>query len=505
MAGIPSLHTSSQATNLTQTPIPSQSSPTGFSHLDSMMATARAKFAADPSLTSKIRADAIAKLPTALPPTSATLDFNERLDRAITKSSDIIAEAQAQLAAPVSDFLPTELTPAEIAEQKEAKIWTQGYKLAKERNDRLVGDSQELFEDVMGTIDQMQADGIPIPEDCVLPSLPSTPRAETPPMPGAWFADGEMPTRTTSTRREVEDVKLNSLYDGLAIEGCTCSNSLSSRMTRQPQPLPFETTGDFGGMRSTPVIAKRAATRKKTTQAKQVVFDYEFSFVCIAGSSITTEMASRKDNNEDIPCSTLSLPPADTFLMDIFMQDARSKARARMRGLPETPSPTTLREFTEAHDDLEQRINRCTNLACGLLSEAEASLQRPRHAGLEVSLGERPVAAQMGPDSLERGLEAKRAPDSSRDTYEELMDELKAAHARGGSPLVTTTQPPRLRRTSKGSDQLEPDLDEEPSSKRRHVRMRSGSTVEAVSSSVDGNGVWQNIAGMKVKWQCTVQ
>ncbi len=248
MAGIPSLHTSSQATNLTQTPIPSQSSPTGFSHLDSMMATARAKFAADPSLTSKIRADAIAKLPTALPPTSATLDFNERLDRAITKSSDLIAEAQAQLAAPVSDFLPTELTPAEIAEQKEAEIWTQGYKLAKERNDRLVGDSQELFEDVMGTIDQMQADGIPIPEDCVLPSLPSTPRAETPPMPGAWFADGEMPTRTTSTRREVEDVKLNSLYDGLAIEGCTCSNSLSSRMTRQPQPLPFETTGDFGGM-----------------------------------------------------------------------------------------------------------------------------------------------------------------------------------------------------------------------------------------------------------------
>ncbi len=63
-------------------------------------------------------------------------------------------------------------------------------------------------------------------------------------------------------------------------------------------------------------------------------------------------MASSKDDNEDNPCTALPLPP-DTFLMDIFMQDARSKARAGMRGLPANPSPALLREFVEAHDDRE--------------------------------------------------------------------------------------------------------------------------------------------------------
>ncbi|KAK1812749.1 hypothetical protein LTR12_012843 [Friedmanniomyces endolithicus] len=279
MAGYSSLHTSTRAKNSIQTPPPSRSSPTGFSHLDSMMAAARAKYSADPTLTSKIRADAIAKLPTSLPTTPATLDLNERLDRVIAKSGDLIAEAQAQLAAPVSDFLPPELTPAEVAEQKEAEMWMQGYKRAEERNDRLLGKSQKLFEDVMGTIDQMQAEGIPIPQDCVLPSPPPTPRVESPPMPGAWFADRETPTRVTTTSREVKIDQLRSLYDGLTIEGCTCSNSLSSRMTKRPQPLPFETTDDFGGNKCPPAIAKRAAPRKRTTEVKQVVFDYEFSFV----------------------------------------------------------------------------------------------------------------------------------------------------------------------------------------------------------------------------------
>ncbi|KAK0314402.1 hypothetical protein LTR01_001225 [Friedmanniomyces endolithicus] len=274
MAGYFSPPTTTQATNSFQTPMPSQSSPTGFSHLDIMMAAARAKYAADPALSSKIRADAIFKLPTSLPPTPTAEDFDVRLDRAIAKSSDFIVEAQAQLAAPVSGFLPTELIAAEIAEQKEAEMWMQGYKRANKRNDRLLEKSQKLFEDVMGTVDQMQTDGIPIPEDCVAPSPPPRPRVESLPMPGAWFADRETPTRVTTTSRKAKTDQLRSLHDGLAIERCTCSNSLSSRMTKSSQPLPFETTGDFGA------IAKRAAaTRKKTREVKQVVFDYEFSFV----------------------------------------------------------------------------------------------------------------------------------------------------------------------------------------------------------------------------------
>ncbi|KAK1078220.1 hypothetical protein LTR33_007415 [Friedmanniomyces endolithicus] len=448
MAGIPSLHTSSQATDLTQTPIPSQSSPTGFSHLDSMMNAARAKYAVDPSLTSKIRADAIAKLPTSLPPTPTTLNLKERLDRAIAKSSDLIAEA----------------------------------------NDRLLENSQKLFEDVMDTIDQMQADGIPFPEDCALPLLPPTRQAESPPMPGAWFAD-----------REVDDIELSSLYDGFALEDCTCSNSLASRMTRQRQPLPFETTGDFGGNRRPHLIAKRAAMRKKTTKVKQVVFDYEVYFVwqsSISGGSTQMNMASSKDDNEDNPCTALPLPP-DTFLMDIFMQDARSKARAGMRGLPANPSPALLREFVEAHDDREQRIDRCIEFACGLLREAQACLQRPRTAAAQ-----RP-AVQRGSSLLERGLEAERAQHLSRDRCEGWTDELRSLHARDGLSPEPTAQLLGLRRTpgpgSEGADHAKSGLDDEPSSK-SHVRTRRVSTVDGMSTTGDMKGGWQNIAGMEVKW-----
>ncbi|KAK1812507.1 hypothetical protein LTR12_013093 [Friedmanniomyces endolithicus] len=489
MAGTSSLHTSTQATNSTQTPTPSQSSPADFSHLDSMMVAARAKYAADPALTFKIRADAIAKLPTSLPPTPTTLNFKECQDRAIAKSSNLIAEAQAQLAAPLSDFLPTELTAEEIAEQKEAETWMQGYKLANERSDRLLGNSQKLFEDVMDTIDQMQADGIPIPEDYLLPLPPPTPQAESPPMPGAWFAD-----------REAEDIMRASLYDGLAIEGCTCSNSLASRMTRQRQPLPFETTGDFGGNRRPQLIAKRAAMRKKTTNVKQVVFDYEVSFVwqsSISGGSTQMNMASSKDDNEDKPCTALTLPPTDTFLVVIFMQDARSRARAGMRGLPANPSPTMLREFVEAHDNREQRIDRCAELACGLLSEAQACLQRPRTAAAQ-----RP-AVQRGSSLLERGLEAERAQHLSRGRCEEWTDELRSLHARGGLSPEPTAQMLGLRRTSgpgsEGADHAKPGLDDEPSSK-SHVRTRRVSTVDGMSSTGDMKGGWQNIAGVDVKW-----
>ncbi|KAK1017703.1 hypothetical protein LTR54_002362 [Friedmanniomyces endolithicus] len=488
MAGTSSLHSSTQATNSTQTPTPSQSSPADFSHLDSMMVAARAKYAADPALTFKICADAIAKLSTSLPPTPTTLTFKERLDHAIGKSSDLIAEAQAQLAAPVSDFLPTELIPEEVAEQKEAEMWMRGYKLANEVNDRLLENSQKLFEDVMDTIDQMQADGIPIPEDYVLLSPPPTRQAESPPMPGTWFAD-----------REAEDTMRESLYDGRAIEGCTCSNSLASRMTRQRQPLPFETTGDFGGNRRPQLIAKRAAMRKRTTEMKQVVFGYEVSFVwqsSISGGSTQMNMAS-KDDNEDKPCTALPLPP-DTFLMDIFMQDACSKARAGMRGLPANPSPALLREFVEAHDDREQRIDRCTEFAsCGLLREAQACLQRPRTAAAE-----RP-AVQRGSSLLERGLEAERAQHLSRDRCEGWTDELRSLHARDGLSPEPTAQLLGLWRTpgpgSEGADHAKPGLEDEPSSKSQ-VRTRRVSTVDGMSSTGDTKGGWQNIAGMEVMW-----
>ncbi|KAK0933747.1 hypothetical protein LTR29_014680 [Friedmanniomyces endolithicus] len=214
-------------------------------------------------------------------------------------------------------------------------------------------------------------------------------------------------------------------------------------------------------------------------------------------------MATCADRIEDITRSDLSSPTTDTFLMEIFMQDARAKARARVRGLPANPSPSSLREFVKAYDDaLDQRIDRCTKLACGLLSEAEVCLQRPRTRPTESS------AAQRGSSLLERGLYAEQALKLSWDRCEEWRDELKMPHARGGSPMESTGSLPRLRRRSghgsENCDHAEPGPDDELEVK-REVRLRSGSAVGGVSSSDDGTSDWQNIAGMEVKWQCNVQ
>ncbi|TKA79208.1 hypothetical protein B0A55_03954 [Friedmanniomyces simplex] len=233
------------------------------------MAAARAKYAADPALTVKIRAEAIAKLPIPLPLTPESLDFNERLDRATVKSSALIAEAQAQLAAPVSDFLPGELTPSEVAEQKRAETWMQGYKLANETTDRILESNQKLFEDVMGAIAQMQADGIPVPNDYALPPPPDTKRTTV--------------TSATTEGREFKATNLNSLYDGLPIEECICFNRLSSRQTRRPQPLLFETTGDLGDRTRLPADSKRVARRGKKVRAEKVVFAFDVSFAWVKG------------------------------------------------------------------------------------------------------------------------------------------------------------------------------------------------------------------------------
>jgi len=124
----------------------------GFARVDDMMAQARATYAANPQLVADIRARAVAKLPKPLPPTPEDLDFNERLDRAIAKSSGLIEEARAQLAAPVSAFLPAELIPDELAENQAAEEWARGCELADQTTTRTLQNNQKLFEDVMGLL-----------------------------------------------------------------------------------------------------------------------------------------------------------------------------------------------------------------------------------------------------------------------------------------------------------------------------------------------------------------
>jgi len=175
-----------------------------------MMAAARAKYAANPALLATIRADAVVKLAKALPPAPETLEFNERVDRGIALSSDLVAEAQAQLAAPVSAFLPAELTPSELAELPDAENWMHEHWPAEATVDRMMANSQALYEQLMGQIDAAAHD-------------PLTP----PPSPS-----------------QHGDVKVNELishYDALATKGCTCHTGLNADSNR-PQPLSFVTT-----------------------------------------------------------------------------------------------------------------------------------------------------------------------------------------------------------------------------------------------------------------------
>jgi hypothetical protein len=95
--------------------------------------------------------------------TPEQLDFDTRVEAAIAKSSVLIAEAKAQLAAPI--VAPAELTEDEKAEARRNATWDAQYQRKNEAIDRETERNQALFEDVMATIDDIEAKGIPMP-DC---------------------------------------------------------------------------------------------------------------------------------------------------------------------------------------------------------------------------------------------------------------------------------------------------------------------------------------------------
>jgi len=98
-----------------------------------------------------------------LPLTPEQLDFDERVEAAIAKSSALIAEAKAQLAAP--KVAPEELTEEEEQEARRNREWDLQYQKKNQAIDEAMERNQALFEDVMATIDDMEAKGIPTP-DC---------------------------------------------------------------------------------------------------------------------------------------------------------------------------------------------------------------------------------------------------------------------------------------------------------------------------------------------------
>ena len=143
-----------EAADAAELPADNESSPL----VTEMMNAARARAGFVPGATA-LRAKDQAPLPL----TPEQLDFDKRVDAAIAKSSALIAKAKAQLAAP--KVAPEELTEEEEEEARRNRAWDLQYQQKNQAIDEAMARNQALFENVMATIDDMEAKGIPIP-DC---------------------------------------------------------------------------------------------------------------------------------------------------------------------------------------------------------------------------------------------------------------------------------------------------------------------------------------------------
>ena len=164
------------------------------------MTHARAVYAADPSRVSSIRAEALASLPKPLPPSPEELDFSERVDRAVVQSMSMLVQAEEQLAAPISAFLPSEQTASELADKSAEQAWHQKYELVDGYTDRMLEKSQELFADVMLLIDGHEQSDVPLPDDTELPTPPPSPLLLQLNVPGGvktWVAASQKATRAS--------------------------------------------------------------------------------------------------------------------------------------------------------------------------------------------------------------------------------------------------------------------------------------------------------------------
>lgn len=104
-----------------------------------------------------------AKSQASLPLTPEQLDFDKRVEAAIAKSSALIAEAKAHLAAP--KVAPEELPEEQEEEARRNRAWDLQYQQKCQAIDAAIERNQALFENAMATIDDMKSKGVAVP-DC---------------------------------------------------------------------------------------------------------------------------------------------------------------------------------------------------------------------------------------------------------------------------------------------------------------------------------------------------
>lgn len=144
----------------------SSETETGFSNIDSCMSEARAKYAAHPHLHIE---------ETSLPgfvPTPDDMDFNERLDAALSKTEALLVEAKTPLTAPC--VTTPELTYAEETERRVAAKWTEAYKNINEVADGASNRVEKLAGKVLALVNDSAASNAALLVDSQAPGTPVT-------------------------------------------------------------------------------------------------------------------------------------------------------------------------------------------------------------------------------------------------------------------------------------------------------------------------------------------
>ncbi|SMY21145.1 unnamed protein product [Zymoseptoria tritici ST99CH_1A5] len=167
--------------------------PPGLSYMDFYTAKAQAKFKAHPELIETVQLRQ---------PTQSDLarqqHSDNRLDQVIETSNILTQEALAQLAEPCTTT--PEPTLHEIVEMTKAGRWMTGYRAAEQVNRDWLDRNQDDFEQVMASIDDLDALGVDLAglDVATTPTMACGPTIPTDQVAQDWFAG-------TSNFREATD------------------------------------------------------------------------------------------------------------------------------------------------------------------------------------------------------------------------------------------------------------------------------------------------------------
>jgi len=145
--------------------------------------------------------------------------------------------------------------------------------------------------------------------------------------------------------------------------------------------------------------------------------------------STNSDGGNNEQNNEQERSFT-SPPPVETFLADILTVQARLQAQDRARSHPIPASRTHSPSSAGSRDDLEERIDHCTNITGDLLSEAHACLQQRRTLPDQLARDRAREHAAVQKGSRLHG-QLQRAEEARRRLYRSVMDEIAQAGTRG--------------------------------------------------------------------------